>query len=209
MIKIYRRIRRTLLTERKFSKYLFYAVGEIFLVVVGILIAVSVNNWNEDRKIEKEELTLLTDIKKNLETMLIDFKSDTTSNSYDIEVYSKLEYYAQNDLPYSNELDSAFGTLTFWDAPFVKTTAYNSLQNKGLDLIKNEMLKNDIIDMYEVILKKLTNDYESGENSLHTGIAEPFLSKHVRRLHNQSMKLARPNDFESLKENDEFLNILS
>lgn len=50
MIKFFRKIRQSLITENKFSKYLLYAVGEIVLVVIGILIALQVNDWNENRK---------------------------------------------------------------------------------------------------------------------------------------------------------------
>lgn len=50
MIKFFRRIRQQLLTENKFSKYVLYAIGEIILVVVGILIALSINNWNSNQK---------------------------------------------------------------------------------------------------------------------------------------------------------------
>ena len=51
MIKFFRKIRQRLLTENKFSKYLLYAIGEIILVVIGILIALQINNWNEGRKL--------------------------------------------------------------------------------------------------------------------------------------------------------------
>ena len=50
MIKFFREIRQKKLTENKFGKYLTYAVGELILVVFGILIALSINNWNETRK---------------------------------------------------------------------------------------------------------------------------------------------------------------
>jgi hypothetical protein len=56
MIKFFRKIRQKLLAENKFSKYLFYAVGEIILVVVGILIALTINNNNEASKIKIKEL---------------------------------------------------------------------------------------------------------------------------------------------------------
>ncbi|MBT8272644.1 MAG: hypothetical protein KJO77_02485, partial [Bacteroidia bacterium] len=59
MITFFRRIRQNLLAESKFSKYLIYAIGEIFLVVIGILIALQINNWNQagkDDKILKEYL---------------------------------------------------------------------------------------------------------------------------------------------------------
>jgi hypothetical protein len=51
MLKFFRRIRRQLLSENQFTKYSLYAAGEIFLVVVGILIALQVNNWNERIKV--------------------------------------------------------------------------------------------------------------------------------------------------------------
>ena len=50
MIKFFRRIRQQLLSQNKFSKYLLYAIGEIILVVIGILIALQINTWNEQRK---------------------------------------------------------------------------------------------------------------------------------------------------------------
>ncbi len=49
MIKFFRKIRQKTLTKNKFGKYLTYAFGEIVLVVIGILIALSINNWNEAR----------------------------------------------------------------------------------------------------------------------------------------------------------------
>ena len=73
MIKFFRRIRQRLLTENKFSKYLLYAIGEIILVVIGILIALSINNWNEDRKeslIEKNYLRrLLADLENDYKSL--------------------------------------------------------------------------------------------------------------------------------------------
>ena len=70
MIKFFRRIRQNLLTENKFSKYLLYAVGEIILVVIGILIALQINNnnnYNEQRSLEQEYLlSLQAEFKNNL-----------------------------------------------------------------------------------------------------------------------------------------------
>ncbi|MEJ2113692.1 MAG: DUF6090 family protein, partial [Flavobacteriaceae bacterium] len=59
MIKLFNKIRQRLLSENKFSKYLLYAIGEIILVVIGILIALQVNNWNNERKeqLDAEELS--------------------------------------------------------------------------------------------------------------------------------------------------------
>ena len=83
MIKFFRKIRQRLLTENKFSKYLIYAVGEIVLVVVGILIALSINSWNQGRIDKKSESKYLEEIKKEIQ-----------NNS------SVLDFYIKNRLPY-------------------------------------------------------------------------------------------------------------
>ena len=96
MIKFFRKIRQNLLAENKFSKYLLYAIGEIILVVIGILIALSISNHNEARKSEKRSdnymksliIDLKTDVNefdqniKSYETDIIEIKSVLTSNDY-------------------------------------------------------------------------------------------------------------------------------
>ncbi|MGB5357241.1 MAG: DUF6090 family protein [Eudoraea sp.] len=68
MIKFFRRIRQRLLSQNKFSKYLLYAIGEILLVVIGILIALQVNDWNEGRKQRLVELKYFYNLKNDLQT---------------------------------------------------------------------------------------------------------------------------------------------
>jgi len=65
MIKFFRNIRRQLLGEGKTGKYLKYAFGEIVLVVVGILIALSINNWNETKKTRDKERVVLKSLNKD------------------------------------------------------------------------------------------------------------------------------------------------
>ena len=71
MIKFFRKIRQRLLTENKFSKYLLYAIGEIILVVIGILIALSINNWNEEIKQRANDVKFLKNLRNEI-------KLDTT-----------------------------------------------------------------------------------------------------------------------------------
>lgn len=62
MIKFFRKVRQKLLTENNFSKYLIYAIGEIILVVIGILIALQVNNWNTERTRDNDTSKLMSRI---------------------------------------------------------------------------------------------------------------------------------------------------
>ncbi|WP_339656615.1 DUF6090 family protein [uncultured Maribacter sp.] len=68
MIKFFRKIRQKMLIENKFSKYLIYAIGEIILVVIGILIALAINNSNQNRVIQKKEQTYLNGLKAEFQT---------------------------------------------------------------------------------------------------------------------------------------------
>ena len=74
MIKFFRRIRRKLLDEGKLRSYLIYAIGEILLVVIGILLALQVNNWTERKKNIREEKIILKEIADNLKIDIEDFQ---------------------------------------------------------------------------------------------------------------------------------------
>ncbi len=71
MIKFFRKIRQNMIKENKFSKYLLYAIGEIILVVIGILIALSLNGWKEDRIKHNEELQTLRQLREEFNANLV------------------------------------------------------------------------------------------------------------------------------------------
>ncbi|AUC15509.1 hypothetical protein BTO06_10310 [Tenacibaculum sp. SZ-18] len=79
MIKPFRNIRQNLLSEGKTIKYLKYAVGEIILVVIGILIALQVNNWNQNEQLKKDELRILKSMQKSIKINIDEF--DQTLNN--------------------------------------------------------------------------------------------------------------------------------
>lgn len=81
MIKFFRRIRQKLLSENKFSKYLFYAIGEILLVVIGILLALQINNWNETSKNRTNEVKILTNLHVDFESTINNLNKATKEYS--------------------------------------------------------------------------------------------------------------------------------
>jgi allophanate hydrolase subunit 1 len=84
MIKFFRSIRKKLIEQSKVRNYFFYAIGEIVLVVIGILIALQINNWNENQKQKKQLDAIYTTIEQNL-------KTDLHSVKVPIEFYENLD----------------------------------------------------------------------------------------------------------------------
>ena len=85
MIKKFRKIREKLISEKKFSNYLFYAIGEIILLVIGILIAIHINNINETNKKEDREQEYLVSIKNELNNNLKIIEEEKKKLSYSLE----------------------------------------------------------------------------------------------------------------------------
>jgi hypothetical protein len=105
MIKFFRKIRQRLLTENKFSKYLLYAIGEIGLVVIGILIALSINNWNEENKGNSLKSTYIKSLKSDLEIDMIFLNSE-------IE-------FLQNDLTKNKSLSARLSSSKATETPIM------------------------------------------------------------------------------------------
>src|SRR5690606_32660686 len=84
MIKFFRKIRQSTLSEGKVGKYLRYAVGEIALVVIGILIALQINNWNENRKHNQSEKIAIQSLKNDLKKDTLQLNTDIQGIRYDL-----------------------------------------------------------------------------------------------------------------------------
>jgi len=89
-----------------------YAIGEILLVVVGILIALQINNWNEARQSKTIEVSLLKDFKKGLEFDISQIDSIKIQYSRAKRAINNILEHMNKDLPYSKELDTAFFNTT-------------------------------------------------------------------------------------------------
>ena len=149
--------------ENKTGKYFKYAIGEIVLVVIGILIALQINNWNENRKAANEEI-------KILKALQADFRVSKERIEKTLEAQSKVMNHSQTLLEihersnkkeyqyFDTHLDSLsylIGYGTSWYRAEPVTGAYNSLTSAGkIDLIQNEDLRN--------LLAQFIADFESG-----------------------------------------------
>ncbi|TPV35385.1 hypothetical protein FJ651_00240 [Paucihalobacter ruber] len=151
MIKFFRKIRYNLMSKNSTGKYLKYAIGEILLVVIGILIALQINNWNESKKNRAYEVTMLREVNEALE---IDLTFLNENISY-LESALK-SYYAlgimKNEV--SQYRDSLFEHLDkvreFGIVLNLNISAYEAIKSGGLDKISDLTIKNQLSKLYGV-----------------------------------------------------------
>jgi len=144
MIKFFRKIRKQLLTENKLSKYLLYAIGEIVLVVIGILIALQINEWNTERINLKEEEKVLKQLKSEFQSNLIQINDKIKLRGFLLESGYQILDFIDNpsNIPSENTLNDIFAKTLL--APTFNPTngVTNDLINSGkLYLIQNDSLR--------------------------------------------------------------------
>jgi len=130
-------------------QYMRYAIGEIVLVVVGILIALQINNWNEGRKENNIENKILIEISNGLRQDLLDIRSNMSKHRAGLKA---CEYYHDiftHKQVHADSINYYYTYLTRGYISIQNKSGYESLKSRGLELIKDDSLRNDIIKLYE------------------------------------------------------------
>ena len=199
MIRFFRQIRQRLLTENRFSKYLLYAVGEILLVVIGILIALQVDNWNEERKTRNLETIFLNDIHTEFKANKIQFERTLaghleqarrcdliidqfpiTDNNWD----SISRIYLLNPNTATRQTSDGSSLLEFVYTFNPSQGSLESLMSSSaFDIIKNEQLKDLLIAWKDLFLDYQEN--EERELAFIQDNLEPFGLEHIRYIKNK------------------------
>jgi hypothetical protein len=175
--------------------------------VIGILIALQLNNWNQQRKERIEELKILIQLKSDLMESKKEIHRANKENSRIIGNFNELITNLQQTKTYTSNLDSAFGEIPLWAAPYISNSTYETLKSKGLDMISNDKLRNAISVYFNTDIPILLNDWGKWEWNINQQVVLPWYSKNCRYY---SHILAKPNDYNNLVANpDELLNILS
>ena len=149
MIKLFRKIRKRLLTENKFSKYLVYAIGEILLVMIGILLAFQVDSWNDQRKRDLLEIDILKELKQNLMVDIVDIDENISQHEQSLKSSQIISSVIENDLPNNDSLNNHFSNIIIVPMFLPTKTAYENLKLTGTTIIENDSLRLAIIELYE------------------------------------------------------------
>ena len=155
MIKFFRKIRQKLLSENKFSKYLIYAIGEIILVVLGILIALQFNTWQIEKKDRQIEKTLLENIKRDLESDIQEFRNvkefKISQNKSGLRL---LDYIIDTSKPLEDTLQfiNDFQLIVYFIVPSSNRTSFDIATGTGyLNNITSDSLTKDLSNYFNNI----------------------------------------------------------
>ena len=158
MIRLFKKDKKKFINSRKIRNYLAYSIGEIILVVIGILIAVYINNWDLNQLKQDNGVKALKIVKRDLQT-----------EKYVLESFKKRYSYTRKyliDILYNNKTDN-LDSLKFHFGPYVHykmNSEYISLKSSGkLNLISNSELRSKLVNFYEVyysIYKELEGEHK-------------------------------------------------
>ncbi|MDT0559547.1 DUF6090 family protein [Ichthyenterobacterium sp. W332] len=208
MIKFFRKIRQNLLMENKTGKYFKYAIGEIVLVVIGILIALQINNWNQNR-LKKIQVNTY------LKSITTDLKSDISLYQLSIDTYEKhIENISQvlSNSEYKQlKVDSIYTLITrTWGTNLIKTQTYEKIKSTGLqDILGTVEIDNAVNDYYGESTTHFDyyvnwNAEMTNRDDLFWNYADNFESGILERVNSTSI----PYQQDSIKRKEELVQLI-
>lgn len=179
-MKIFQKIRKKLFFEKKAGAYLSYAIGEIILVVIGIFIALQLNNWNEQRKRANLEIKIYKELREDLVETEKEVHSDLNAHIYLIQITDSLINHLVEKKPYNSKIPVWFLRSTSDLQVYPKTSGFAALNSIGLDLLTNDTLRSQVTDLFQLSLTRIVNEGHHEMNGVSfQEILEPYLSVYL------------------------------
>jgi len=209
MIKFFRKIRQQLAYDNNVSKYTRYAIGEIVLVVIGILIALQINNWNNNRIEHKIETNILSEILVNLEKDVINLNSKIAYNNDKTKHNRDVLEHLEQRTPLTDSLKRSYSRLIGRGTFEPITVAYENLKSKGIDIIHNDSLRIAISELYDFKYFYLTEDLRSDYEHVRA-LHETEAYKNIQTIFRGDLaqRLAEPVKIAELQNNIYFQEVL-
>ncbi|MCO4821829.1 MAG: hypothetical protein KC469_07160 [Flavobacteriaceae bacterium] len=203
MIKFFRKIRYNLMEQNKTGKYFKYAIGEIILVVIGILIALSINNWNENNKKKNLEIDILTEVNMSLENDLIGVKQNLNDLKDKYISENIIIDWIVNKETFHDTLSRHINKIQFGIEFNYNGAPYETLKQLGMRTIKTDSLRQQISSLYDLTfdnysaLIKYQND---GIDAFHK-----LEAKYFNEIGFLNQNIMKPTNIVNLRNDNEFI----
>jgi hypothetical protein len=210
MISLFRKFRQSLLKQQKITQYLAYAIGEIFLVVIGILIALQINTWNELRKIRQYEVKMLKELKATLEKDRRYFSSQIPRLSNKQNAANRLLFMLENKEENLDTLNKYFSNLRFEVLFQYNSGAYGSIKSGGIDKISNDSIRAKMAGLYEFLIPRSEKIFEnlSHSEAIEDELVEALTERKINTMESGEKSIqSRFSDPKAIYR-DEFLHLI-
>ena len=178
MIRLFRNIRKQLAAENNIAKYLRYAIGEVILVVIGILIALQINNWNEDRKDILREKKMLLDIRNDINKNIANLEEGVIYTTVGKQCNLNVLNFIDEQREFDDSMINDFTEFSrYWDPDFTEAS-FENLKSLGVNLVRDDSLRNRIIELFEIDMDILDVSNLNSHNNYMTSVANPVFSKY-------------------------------
>jgi hypothetical protein len=175
MFRFFRQLRKDLLEKGKVRRYSAYAVGEIVLVVIGILIALQINNANEARLENQRETRYLANLRVDLESNIEELERVLElRRSRIVSAQRVLEYFEGKPLDDLADFNYHNIHVHLWQKYYQNNNTFQQLVNSGnLAIIRNESIKNELMNL-ELLYKKMKSDEDHTRYDFEGYVFKPF-----------------------------------
>ena len=191
--------------KKRKKNFWLYSVGEFVLIFLGILIALQVDNWNQDRQERKLEKVLLKEMLINLQSDLGDVEFNLNWHSQFLNSNEIVLEYLEGSDPWHDSLEIHFGHLTGGTVFNENISAYESLKSIGIDLISNDTLRQMITNLYSVRYDYILSVQQIAHKHT-TESLNPSISEHVYTI--DFLDRAYPLDATGIKQSNSFRHTL-
>jgi hypothetical protein len=205
MIPFFRKIRKKMADDNKPIQYMRYAVGEIVLVVIGILIALQINNWNEERKKRITERKLLIGLQEDLSRNKELIEDNIRGLSFISDRIESLLRFRADKIAYSDTLNGYFHLARVFPQSTISFLAFNEIEANGSDIIVSTELRNNIIHLFKITLPDMIETSYRLEGPLRD-IQLEHQGKNFFVMEDAGLM---PNDGERIMLDEEYFNIIS
>lgn len=188
MLKVFRKIRRKLVMEQQMKKYLIYGTGEVLLIIIGILIAFQVNNWNEHQKLRRSQGSTLLQLQQEVAKQLDEIAGDLGRTKRSINSAFMVLDLIDNYSSVPDTMGWHFYLLTIDNPTYIRNAAFESLKSKDFDLILNDSLSTLVQTFYDANLDRLIQN-ESAFPSIRE-YTNTYFQKHFKSTIGRKEKIA-------------------
>lgn len=173
--------------------------------MIGILIALQVNNWNEHRKDRIAEQKMLNALIEDLGVNINRLNNDISLEQRTIRQAKKIIQHLDDRKPYDPSLDVIFSEAIYSPDIIISSSGYESLKTRGIDIVQNELLRKKIVNLFDVIYVHLIAETVRLENQFWPSSVLPMIHRHFRET---EFRKLTPTNYEALIEDTTYKNMV-